>query len=351
MAIRNWSVNASENNASPPNGWPEGMAPSAVNDAARKMMADIRTWYEAPEWIDYGFTVAQASPASFTVTGADATPQFHPGRRVRLVGSTTVFGTVATSVYAAPNTTVTVTLDSGSVPSGLSSAQYSATSSGSVPAVMLSGDQSITGVKTFTNIPVIHTGTVNTSLAMMAGGNVRGHLVANASGEMGFINSGYTDWLVRFDAGGAMVAGSVPWSRLTSIPSPFAPSQLGAGTADSTTYLRGDGQWASLPAGTAPTWGSITGTLSSQTDLQSALNGKQNTIVLTASRAVVSDGAGALSASSVTSTQVGYLSGVTSAIQTQLNGKEATLDANRKRQIFVQSGTPSGQATGDLWVW
>ena len=46
---------------------------------------------------------------------------------------------------------------------------------------------------------------------------------------------------------------------------------------------------------------------------------------LTASRAVVSDGSGILSASATTSTEVGYLSGVTGPLQTQLNGKQATL--------------------------
>lgn len=45
---------------------------------------------------------------------------------------------------------------------------------------------------------------------------------------------------------------------------------------------------------------------------------------LTVSRALVSDGSGVISVSSVTSTELGYVSGVTSAIQTQLNGKQAT---------------------------
>jgi len=40
-------------------------------------------------------------------------------------------------------------------------------------------------------------------------------------------------------------------------------------------------------------------------------------------KAVVTNGAGALSDSSVTSTELGYLSGVTSSLQTQLNGKQA----------------------------
>ena len=44
------------------------------------------------------------------------------------------------------------------------------------------------------------------------------------------------------------------------------------GTPSASTFLRGDGSWVTISASTA--WGSITGTLSSQTDLQSALNAK-----------------------------------------------------------------------------
>lgn len=45
---------------------------------------------------------------------------------------------------------------------------------------------------------------------------------------------------------------------------------------------------------------------------------------LTASRAVVSDGSGFISAATTTSTEIGYVNGVTSAIQTQLNAKAPT---------------------------
>ena len=44
---------------------------------------------------------------------------------------------------------------------------------------------------------------------------------------------------------------------------------------------------------------------------------------LTANRALISNGSGKITVSSVTSTQLGYVSGVTSAIQTQLNNKAA----------------------------
>ena len=136
-------------------------------------------------------------------------------------------------------------------------------------------------------------------------------------------------------------------------------------------------------------WGGITGTLSTQTDLQSALDAKEPTISagttgqyyrgdksfqtldkaavglsnvdntsdankpvstatqtaldakqatitgaattidtedLTASRALVSDGSGKVAVSDVTSTELGYLDGVTSAVQTQLDAKIAKYD-------------------------
>jgi hypothetical protein len=45
---------------------------------------------------------------------------------------------------------------------------------------------------------------------------------------------------------------------------------------------------------------------------------------LTANKALASDGTGVVITSSVSDTELGYLSGVTSAVQTQLNGKQAS---------------------------
>jgi hypothetical protein len=62
---------------------------------------------------------------------------------------------------------------------------------------------------------------------------------------------------------------------------------------------------------------------------QDVITGAATTITddnLTASRALVSDGSGKVAVSDVTSTELGYLDGVTSAVQTQLNAKIAQYD-------------------------
>jgi hypothetical protein len=65
------------------------------------------------------------------------------------------------------------------------------------------------------------------------------------------------------------------------------------------------------------------------TEKQATITGAATTIVsanLTADRALQSNGSGKVAVSTVTATELGYVSGVTSALQTQLNNKQA-LDA------------------------
>ncbi|CAB4151742.1 hypothetical protein UFOVP594_31 [uncultured Caudovirales phage] len=70
-------------------------------------------------------------------------------------------------------------------------------------------------------------------------------------------------------------------------------------------------------------WGDITGTLSDQTDLQSALNLKANLAGPTFTGTVTLPST--TSIGTLSSTEIGYVDNVTSSIQTQLNGKQATL--------------------------
>ena len=97
-------------------------------------------------------------------------------------------------------------------------------------------------------------------------------------------NDGYTE----YTAGSAT---SVPWSGVSGKPSSFTPS--------------------------SHTHGSITN------------DGKLGT----ASRALITDSSKKIAVSSVTSTELGYLSGVTSAIQTQLNGKAASSHSHTTSEV------------------
>lgn len=120
MPIKTYSTTASSNNASPPNGFPEGMAPASLNDGMRQVMADVRAWYEAPTYIDLGHTPTFVNTTTFTLVG-DRTSTYTVGTRLRASGTTpfTVFGTIATSTFSSPNTTITITWDSSAMNSTL----------------------------------------------------------------------------------------------------------------------------------------------------------------------------------------------------------------------------------------
>jgi hypothetical protein len=96
---------------------------------------------------------------------------------------------------------------------------------------------------------------------------------------------------------------------------------------------------------------------------QAVITGAATTIDtenLTVSRALASDASGKVSVSVTTLDELAYVSGATSSIQTQLTNRYTKTEtdtalANKVSStsdtIFVQSGTPSGAVTGDLWFW
>lgn len=91
------------------------------------------------------------------------------------------------------------------------------------------------------------------------------------------------------------------------------------------------------------TWGSITGTLSDQTDLQTALDAKQDELTgLTASVAELN----ILDGATLTTTELNYVDGVTSAIQTQLDGKLATTVTTKGDLITRDGSAPARLPVG-----
>lgn len=116
--ISSWTTSAASNNASPPDGAPEGMQPSAVNDVIRENMGAVRRWYVDAEWINHGDALVRQTNNSFLVSRT-ATEVYTAGRRIKLYDSTTIYGSVIASSASGANTLVTVS--SSNLSSSLSS--------------------------------------------------------------------------------------------------------------------------------------------------------------------------------------------------------------------------------------
>ena len=147
-------------------------------------------------------------------------------------------------------------------------------------------------------------------------------------------------------SGNIEISSSVAWGGITGTLSTQTDLQsaldakeatISAGTTGQ--YYRGDKSFQTLDkaaVGLSNVDNTSDANKPVSTATQTALDGKQATITgaattidtedLTASRALVSDGSGKVAISDVTSTELGYLDGVTSAVQTQINSKISTYD-------------------------
>ena len=106
-------------------------------------------------------------------------------------------------------------------------------------------------------------------------------------------------------------------------------------------------------------WAKIKATFYTKTETDTKLNGTQATISggastitssnLTASRALVSNSSGKVAVSGVTSTELGYLDGVTSNVQTQLNNKAATSSLTNGSVTKVGT-TTKGSSTKPIYL-
>ena len=143
--------------------------------------------------------------------------------------------------------------------------------------------------------------------------------------------------------------------KTTALPS-FVGLTLSGLTATTVPYLNGSNALTSS-AVTPTELGYLSGVTGA---IQTQLNAKQATITvgattilssnLTASRVLISDGSGKVSASAVTATQIGYLSNVTSDIQTQINNI-TNIDVFTPRGVIDCSGNPNYPAgnAGDTY--
>ena len=293
----------------------EGMLPSNLNNAIRALMKNTRDWFNDAQWIEYGdgsgaFTAAYASSTSFTIAGANVTSVYHAGRRIKLTASTpgTIFGTISSSSFST-NTTVNVTWDSGSLASEAITNVY-------VGALSKTNDSIPTGI----------------AATKIANGTI-------SDTEFQYLNGVSSAIQTQLDAKQATITGSATTIDTESL------------TADRAVISNGS-QKIAVSDVTSTELGYLDGVTSAvQTQIdskQATLTGGATTIAssnLTASRALQSNGSGKVEVSDVTTTELGYLDGVTSAIQTQLDAKQ-TSDA-QLTDIAGLTPTDSNFIVGD----
>jgi hypothetical protein len=112
----------------------EGQAPSTVNNSAREMMAQMRSIYVPADWgwVEFSGTASGASQTVVKIAG-NQTGDYTASRRMRLAGgSTTRYCTIVSSSYTS-ETTITVTVDSGSLSASHSLIALAAVDTNHVP--------------------------------------------------------------------------------------------------------------------------------------------------------------------------------------------------------------------------
>ena len=126
-------------------------------------------------------------------------------------------------------------------------------------------------------------------------------------------DSGMTNWGVFLDPGDNFVTETVLMSQINLCEKLANKTQTLSSSSTSTQYPSAKAVYDNIN--------------NLQTSKQNNITGGASTITtsnLTANRALVSNGSGKVAVANVTSTELGYLDGVTSNIQTQLNGKQAS---------------------------
>jgi hypothetical protein len=120
MAYTKYSLTPANNNAAPPDGAPEGMLPSAVNDTLRDMMAQIRDVGDGVRGGTYTMTapvITGGSITGMTITNSTITGSSNAPRVVSIASASTITPTSATAdeyVVTALAASPTIAAPSGS---------------------------------------------------------------------------------------------------------------------------------------------------------------------------------------------------------------------------------------------
>jgi hypothetical protein len=178
-----------------------------------------------------------------------------------------------------------------------------------------------------------------------------------SSGDYYLVSTGGTWNGIVFVAGNTVIYSGSIWQRAGGGTGTVTSVGLSAPAAFSITGspITGAGTLAIAGAGTANDYIKGDGTLGLfSTAAVASITGGASTIAtsnLTVSRALNSDASGKVVVNTTTSTELSYLSGVTSSVQTQINGKENTLgytpyNATNPDGFITSSANITGTSAG-----
>lgn len=177
--VGRWSTTAANNNATPPDGWPEGQAPSTVNDCARENMAAIKTAMQDMDFFDHDFTPTFINANSFSVPG-DQTARIVAGRQLKLYDATTHIRDVGSASFT---TVTTISLGAGT-------ALTSSLSSFAISIINPNSSALPNSFNRFSASAVEITATLTaSSAAILANLNVAGYLSASAGQVTGVLST------------------------------------------------------------------------------------------------------------------------------------------------------------------
>ncbi len=252
---------------------------------------------------------------------------------------------------------------------GTAASVNTGTAQGNVPVVQADGKLLVSLIPSLTGtyVPVSRTIngkplSANVTLSATDVGAIPASMLGAASGVAELDSSGkvpsdqlpsYVDDVLEYDSKtafpGTGEAGKIYVAKDTNLTYRWSGTayveiskSLALGETSSTAY-RGDRGKAAYDH--SQETGNPHGTTAAQIGAAEAdhTHGGSDITGLTASRALVSDGSGKVSVSAVTATELGYLDGVTSAIQTQLNAKAASSHtstmATASKAGHVKAGT------------
>ena len=214
--LRRWSSTAT-GNASVAGGantinFSEGQNPSTVNNSAREMMAQMRSVYTPSEWgwVEFSATASVASQTVIKIAG-NQTGDYTANRRFRIKsGSSTRYGTIVSSSFTA-ETTITVTVDSGSLSASHSLIAVAAIDSNHVP-----GNTYVTSASLVTSLgSYVTSSSLNTALgSYLTSASASAAYLTSASAAAQYITSASVSAMIAAAPSGAVLLG------YTSLASP-----------------------------------------------------------------------------------------------------------------------------------